>query len=543
MSALNGNGHPIAWVTASPLWSQLLGPGLEDPTDDQRAEMATPSLLTMKSDNFMVDLNQLLATAPQTLSSLEAQAQSYRIRPPGVDDPDTWEPDPSALKLKLYQPFHGHFNLVAASLVCQIPGLPDRGVQTAAGDLVGFVMRRLYDGGELAWVDDPNVAGAKAWAAVDASAVGQVATGEKLMPMFGLPFTDGELTRRMFVGLIPTSSRETYRNAGPAAAPAPVAADQDPRQLVFTSTVLTPLQSIQAAQAAGDATDAQKASPMVALALAEFLVENIPGWDAIVGQGTDPSTGSTQRPLWVWLTNNAADPGHGKSWLQAARDAWSDRLALCGEGGTPSATAQLNLGQAVGWNPSTNDTKLLGAVTAALPTPAPTPANLPASPDPAAQPLPMLDPRTEARYVLRCVYSRPQCGALHDDVVSAPSEDFAIASTFDFDAPQRKITISLPIDTSPAGLRKFPKNVTFLLSDQLKQQMSRLTDLKSMTNGEFGSEGSLDIGLVCSFSIPIITICALFVLMIFISLLNIVFFWLPLFRICLPLGLSKGSSS
>jgi hypothetical protein len=44
-------------------------------------------------------------------------------------------------------------------------------------------------------------------------------------------------------------------------------------------------------------------------------------------------------------------------------------------------------------------------------------------------------------------------------------------------------------------------------------------------------------GLDCSgfmLSIPIITICALIVLMIFISLLNIVFWWLPFFKLCLP---------
>ena len=40
--------------------------------------------------------------------------------------------------------------------------------------------------------------------------------------------------------------------------------------------------------------------------------------------------------------------------------------------------------------------------------------------------------------------------------------------------------------------------------------------------------------MVCQLSIPIITICALILLMIIVSLLNIVFFWLPFFKICLP---------
>src|SRR5204863_7086019 len=107
------------------------------------------------------------------------------------------------------------------------------------------------------------------------------------------------------------------------------------------------------------------------------------------------------------------------------------------------------------------------------------------------------------------------------------SAPFQIASFFDLDAPQRTIQISLPIATDPASLRKARKNVTLLLSDQLKQQLSRVFELKDMTDGKLKRPEPLDIGLVCSLSIPIITICALFVLFIFIFLLNIVFWWVP----------------
>ena len=41
--------------------------------------------------------------------------------------------------------------------------------------------------------------------------------------------------------------------------------------------------------------------------------------------------------------------------------------------------------------------------------------------------------------------------------------------------------------------------------------------------------------MICSFSIPIITICAMIVLFIFVILLNIVFFWMPFLKICFPL--------
>jgi hypothetical protein len=151
--------------------------------------------------------------------------------------------------------------------------------------------------------------------------------------------------------------------------------------------------------------------------------------------------------------------------------------------------------------------------------------------------VPKLDSRGVSQYVLRCVYRRPECGALCPDVVSAPSDKFRIASFFDFDAPVRSITISMPVDTSIKDLRKLRKNVSFLLSNELRQQMNRVTNMKDALDGKFADGKSVDLGLICSFSIPIITICALMVLMIFISLLNIVFWWTPFLRICFPIGL------
>jgi hypothetical protein len=49
------------------------------------------------------------------------------------------------------------------------------------------------------------------------------------------------------------------------------------------------------------------------------------------------------------------------------------------------------------------------------------------------------------------------------------------------------------------------------------------------------SSGGVSMGLVCSFSIPIITIVALILLIIFVKLLDMIFFWMPFFQICLPL--------
>jgi hypothetical protein len=93
----------------------------------------------------------------------------------------------------------------------------------------------------------------------------------------------------------------------------------------------------------------------------------------------------------------------------------------------------------------------------------------------------------------------------------------------------------MPVDTSLKDLRKLRKNVSFLLSNELRQQMNRVTGLQDALNGSFTDGGGLQLGMICSFSIPIITICALIVLMIFINLLNIVFWWMPFLKICFPI--------
>jgi hypothetical protein len=165
----------------------------------------------------------------------------------------------------------------------------------------------------------------------------------------------------------------------------------------------------------------------------------------------------------------------------------------------------------------------------------------------------VLDTR-EGWFLVRCVYERPECGPVDPPVVSAPTSAFQLASFFDPDAPARPIRIAMPLDTSPAGLRKFDKNTAFMISDMLCGQIDRakgmnLGDLvrsvlpwplhKDLSAPDKGPckepDGTLEFGMICSLSIPIITICALLLLMIIVNLLDIIFRWLPYFLICFPL--------
>ncbi len=152
----------------------------------------------------------------------------------------------------------------------------------------------------------------------------------------------------------------------------------------------------------------------------------------------------------------------------------------------------------------------------------------------------------EGWFVMRFVYTRRDCGPLHPPTLSAPTQQFQLANFFDPDAPARPIRISLPIDTSPAGLRKYNKNTAFVISDLLCGQIQRakglgLIDLvlavlpwpfhKDLPSG---GTGPCNLGMICSLSIPIITLCALIILTIMVSLLHLIFHWLPWFVICFP---------
>ncbi len=197
---------------------------------------------------------------------------------------------------------------------------------------------------------------------------------------------------------------------------------------------------------------------------------------------------------------------------------------------------------------------LAATLAAALPA---TPAS-PDVPEPTLATLVPTDLR-EAWYVMRLVHQRPGCAPFHGSVVSAATEPFQMAGFFDPDAPARPVRIGLPLDVSPAGLRKFDKNAVFVLSDMLCGHIDRfkgmtLADLvlsvlpwpfhKDLPVPSKGAcktgDPEMSLGVMCSLSIPIVTICALILLMIIISLLDFVFRWIPWFIVCFPLPGLKG---
>ena len=56
-------------------------------------------------------------------------------------------------------------------------------------------------------------------------------------------------------------------------------------------------------------------------------------------------------------------------------------------------------------------------------------------------------------------------------------------------------------------------------------------------------KGPCSFGMMCSLSIPIITLCALILLIIMVSLLDMIFHWMPFFITCFPLPGLKAKKS
>lgn len=140
-----------------------------------------------------------------------------------------------------------------------------------------------------------------------------------------------------------------------------------------------------------------------------------------------------------------------------------------------------------------------------------------------------------ARYVVRGFIRV----AGHDDcpekvVWSPESEPFRILPWWDGEGPGT--TISLP---DLGKLKAVKPSVSFAMPPAISNLLkSNLKDLVK-GDGKKGADQGLELGWICSFSIPFITICAFIVLNIFLSLFDIIFRWMMFIKVCIPIPRSK----
>jgi hypothetical protein len=114
-------------------------------------------------------------------------------------------------------------------------------------------------------------------------------------------------------------------------------------------------------------------------------------------------------------------------------------------------------------------------------------------------------------------------------VWSAESEPFAIAPWYEAGGPPVEVTLP-----EPAALRRLQPNVTFRVPEPLLNVLAANKPSDFLEGRAREGGPGIGLGWVCSFSIPIITLCAFIVLNVFLSLFDVVFRWLLFIKVCLP---------
>ncbi len=143
-------------------------------------------------------------------------------------------------------------------------------------------------------------------------------------------------------------------------------------------------------------------------------------------------------------------------------------------------------------------------------------------------------PQYVVRAFVRLKPARPGCaGRLVWSDYSAP---FCIAPWFESSGAPVPL-IPLPDLFDRAQLRRIKPSVAFALSPKLAKLLRSKAD--ELIEGKGDAGDGLGLGWICSFSLPIITLCAFIVLNIFLMLLNLIFFWLPFLKICIPIPKAK----
>lgn len=551
-----------------------------------------PAILRFASDRFMDDYLNVLRADPTKLREYVAQPETWQqpaptpapvslvptfvsaatARPPL--SPRTANPSaPSAFPLKLFQPVHLRYYLVAGSLTCRVVGLPNRTPMPERHERATFVVRRLSSkggGDEYAFVD-------KTWKKV--SDPRTLYAGEEQTSLPSSVYTDrNNRKRRVFAGLIPVGKREEYMGARLETVPNgnKSTAPADVREILLQIQVTQPITNLltmaKNTPLIGSPSTTrtirdqiQQSSWFILLDFVKYLESYLPRlMDAIRGTAGEDGLNERERQLYAYLDQSKFGQSDGtelslrSALREIAQNANQEKLA--------SATGSYSSSDAAAsrWpdfrflfgdpetgvqalRPGLDLSRLTNLVRAALPLPAP--KNLPPLPLVAA---PGADPHGVDWFCVRLVFERPDCGPLSPPTVSEPTVAFQLAGFFDGDAPARPLLIPLPVDTTPGGLRKFDKNTGFVMSDVLCGQMKRLEglslgdlilsvlpfpfhkDLPAGSDAPCGTAGA-PVGQVCSLSIPIVTICAFMLLIMIVKLLDLIFHWMPFFRICFPI--------
>jgi hypothetical protein len=143
------------------------------------------------------------------------------------------------------------------------------------------------------------------------------------------------------------------------------------------------------------------------------------------------------------------------------------------------------------------------------------------------------------RVFLRVKGHSPECPT--QLIWSKFSDPFRIAAWYE-SAGRSLAPVPLPDPTDRNFLKNAKPNCAFAVPASLMNAITCNT-MSGLSSGSPPSCPGIQLNWICGFSIPLITICAFFVLNLFLILLNLVFFWLPFIKICIPFPMPSAANS
>jgi hypothetical protein len=503
-----------------------------------------PVIFRFDTDDFMTEALALVNAGGAGLAGKIAYAETWKG--PIIDSP-TQNP------IKLYLPAHKRFYLVAASLVRKEIGYPDHSLDVKRHETARFVFRKVAPvaAGKAVSINDPASFNEFAWSPEKAAwsfvdNAYNVDADEETFPLHAYA-TGGQCQRTVFMGYVPLAAREGAVTPLDEKPPIVPGTDNDPRRILWRVQVVQSLIDLYN-QAGADAnnTDDPPLREALFFLLADiaafFKKYNVDQNSLSLALNTFFHKGGTWLNALSSITPDYDENNEiSTTWYDKIINGTIDILKSCVAGMT-SSDIQAAIDPFMDRD---SNGKILQAQNLSIYKKLKLPELNQAQPS--SQPQPSMA-TLGSLYILRCVYDHPLCRdpllpgkPLHPPFVSEPTEPFKIAYFFDADAPQRPVKILMPIDTSIAGLKKLPQNVKVLISQQLANQMERIkgVKIKDLEEGNLGAEGGFDVGMICSFSIQIVFIIALVLLFMFAIILNLVFWWMPFFKICLPIPILK----
>jgi hypothetical protein len=442
--------------------------------------------------------------------------------------------------LELHQPVHRRFQLILLEACCDLPGRPR--LDPAKIESMGFVLRRRegaawqgwMDGARRGWTNvspslDPDPArrtparsgAAGVIAAEIALRRGTPPPAEEVLSLFvAPPEICAKAGRTLLYGVIPVASAERSDSAELSPDYAALPADENTAMRDHLSAFLK----------ARPRVDLPRAGQILDAAWRPLDIAN----DAGGTDGLLRSFGVFLHQLLVEL--DAFGEGSAAAILRGAlaeivlpleRDAFgnvtrsTDAAAFCAAAAPILVGAEANaagVGMPLEW-PTVHATLAERLMSAAL-------ACLSQRHAAIMSPAPKFDGDSRLYAVRPFIRLRGHADCPPRLVWGPQSEAFRILPWWESDGPAARITLP-----DIASLKKVKPNVAFEMPPELANLLQG--DMKKLKDGE-GSTAGLDLGWICSFSIPIITICAFIVLNIFLSLFNLIFGWLAFIKICIP---------